>query len=100
MFLSGILKAGPLNGTAVDTEFTFRTELFSDDLDDYPLKYKFGFYGIKDGKEVKRYLGLQNTRNRKRAKLPQGLFDRQSSNTIFVFTFKCIHNWPHPTGVG
>ena len=75
VFSSGTLTVSPSNGTAVDSEFTFRADLFTDDVDDYPLMYKFGFYAIVDGKEVKKYLGLQNARKRKRAKLPQGLFD-------------------------
>ena len=85
VFLSGTLEVSPSNGTAIDTVFTFRVvENFNDDADDYPLKYKFGFYVIEDGKEVKRYLGFKNVLNRKRAKLPKGLFDRQSSNAIFL----------------
>lgn len=84
MFLSGTLKVTPSNGTAVDTKFTFRTDLFNDDSDDLPLMYKFGFYVMEDGKEVKKYLSFLYAWNLKVVTLPQGLFDRQSSNAIFL----------------
>ena len=72
----------PSNGTAVETEFTLRAQLFTDNKADYPLKYKFGYYVTEDGKEVKRYLGFQNDRNSRRRQLAQGLFDRQSRSLI------------------
>jgi len=84
VFLPGTLTVSPSSGTAVDTQFTLRAGLFTDDLADYPLKYKFGFYAIEDGKEVKRYLGLQNARQRKRVTLAQGLFHRQARNPTFL----------------
>ena len=83
----------PSNGTAVDTEFTFRADLFTDDVDDFPLKYKFGYVEIQDdGEEVETYLGFQNPQKRKRTKLAQGLFDRQSRNLTFVFTVRSSRN--------
>ncbi len=68
----------PDNGTAVDTEFTFRADLFTDDSDDMPLKYKFGYFEMKDGVEVESYLGFQNPQKKKRATLAQGLFNSQA----------------------
>lgn len=84
MFLSGTFEVSPSNGTAVDTEFTFRADLFTDDVDDFPLKYKFGYVEIKDGQEVVTYLGFQNPQKRKRTQLAQGMFDRQSRNLSFL----------------
>ena len=75
--LSGTFSVEPSNGTAVDTEFTFRANLFTDDPDDYPLKYSFGYFEKKDGEEVQTYLGFQNPQTSKRATLPQGLFNNQ-----------------------
>ena len=72
-FLSGTFTVEPSNGTAVDTEFTFRVDLFTDDEEDLPLKYKFGYYEMKDGAEVESYLGFKNPQKSKRATLAQGL---------------------------
>lgn len=63
----------PSSGTALDTEFTFRAERFSDDEDDMPLSYQFGYYEVVDGEEVVSYLGFRNPQNSKKKKLAQGL---------------------------
>ena len=83
MFLSGTLTVSPSNGTALETEFTFRALLFTDKAD-YPLNYKFGFYATEDGKEVKIYSGVKSAQNTRSTQLAQGLFHRQSRSLIIM----------------
>ena len=71
--VSGTFEVTPASGTVLDTEFTLRAAQFSDDPDDYPLTYQFGYYELINGEEFASVISLPNRRKKRKVTLPQGL---------------------------
>ena len=62
--MTGVLEVSPTNGTALDTKFSLSApEGWSDDSDDLPLKYRFGYYKKRGSRTVEEYLNIPSESN-------------------------------------
>ena len=68
------------NGTALKTEFTLSAIEGTDDPEDLPLLYNFGYFNAQN---KKKYLGSPSAENSKTCKLPSGV----PSNNYNLITF-------------
>ncbi|XP_032231194.2 uncharacterized protein LOC5506859 isoform X1 [Nematostella vectensis] len=79
----GTLTVSPSNGTSMETVFTVTAgEGWSDDADDLPLNYQFGYIDPRTNKEELQ--GMFGGSNQREIKFPPGDENNARSLTVFV----------------